>query len=431
MLGGLTEGVIKMPSLDRSYPALIFKANRGPLHHGALGIARSLGKLGVPVYAIVEDNFTPVGISRYLTKAFVWKDWPSDREALLDAISAVGKAIDRPTILIPIDDLSAVVSAENAIALGRWFVIPQVLPSIPRRLANKASFYSLCAQLGIPCPRSTFPRSLEDVHEFVEHTTFPIVVKAAEQWRPLNSALNVKVVSTKGALLELYDELDQQHSQIILQEFIPGEHWIYHGYRNAKANVCLSFTGKKLLDYPLGAGSTAVGVSVRNDPLRTLSEKILQAISYSGITDMDWRYDERDGQYKIVDCNPRVGMNFRMFESSAAVDVVRAQHLDLTGQNVALSQMVDNRLFIVESIYALSRIRGSRPAWTNDAVKKYSRSKELAWWSGDDVLPVVSVIIRLVPQTVQRALRQFWIYTRMVLRKGWRRNDVGKQPALP
>jgi predicted ATP-grasp superfamily ATP-dependent carboligase len=146
---------------------------------------------------------------------------------------------------------------------------------------------------------------------------------------------------------------------------------------------------------------------------------------------MDWRYDERDGQYKIVDCNPRVGMNFRMFESSAAVDVVRAQHLDLTGRNIAPSQMVDNRVFIVESIYALSRIRGNRPAWTNDAVKKYSGSRELAWWSGDDVLPVVSVIVRLIPQTVQRALRQFWIYARTLPGKCWRRNDVGKQPALP
>lgn len=418
-----------IPILDTSYPALIFKTGRCPIHHGALGIARSLGRLGVPVYAIVEDSYTPVAVSRYITKAFVWKEWPSDREPILNAISTIGKIIDRPTIMIPIDDLSAVFIAENATALGRWFIIPQVPPNIPRQLANKASFYALCAQLGIPYPRIKAPHCADDVREFVDHTTFPIVVKSAEQWRPLNNAFSVKVIHTKDALFELYDKLDQQHSQTILQEFIPGEHWVYHGYCNVKANLYLSFTGKKLMDYPPGAGSTALGVSLRNEPLRTLSEEILRAISYCGITDMDWRYDERDGQYKIVDCNPRVGMNFRMFESNAAIDVVRAQHLDLAGRYVGQAQMIDNRLFIVESTYALSSMRGGRREWTTEAAQKSSYTKEFAWWNGDDILPVLAVVVRIAPQTVYRALRQFWIHAIRLLRKFWRRNDVAKQPS--
>ena len=49
---------------------------------------------------------------------------------------------------------------------------------------------------------------------------------------------------------------------------------------------------------------------------------------------MDWRRDERDGKYKILDCNPRVGQNFRMFENAAEIDVVRAQHLDLSGRPI-------------------------------------------------------------------------------------------------
>ena len=65
-----------LPSLDTTYPVLILKASRGIIHHGAVGIARTLGRLGVPVYAVVEDSFTPLATSRYLTKAFVWKSWP-------------------------------------------------------------------------------------------------------------------------------------------------------------------------------------------------------------------------------------------------------------------------------------------------------------------------------------------------------------------
>lgn len=107
-----------LPSYDTRFPALIFKASQGTIHHGAVGIARSLGRVGVPVYAIVEDQYTPLAVSRYVKNFFVWKRWPADREAFLKAMSAIGKSIGRATVLFPIDDLSAILVAENARALS-------------------------------------------------------------------------------------------------------------------------------------------------------------------------------------------------------------------------------------------------------------------------------------------------------------------------
>jgi hypothetical protein len=121
---------------------------------------------------------------------------------------------------------------------------------------------------------------------------------------------------------------------------------------------------------------------------------------------MDWRQDERDGQYKIMDCNPRVGMNFRMFESTAGIDVVRAQHLDLTGRCIDDSKMIEDRLLIVESFYLLSSIRGGRRALTRrSGSDPLPRSGELAWWSRDDKLPFFSVSPRFLFQTIRRTLQ--------------------------
>jgi D-aspartate ligase len=114
-------------------------------------------------------------------------------------------------------------------------------------------------------------------------------------------------------------------------------------------NVYVTFTGRKLRGYPADAGSTALGVSLGNETLRCQCERFLKAVAYSGITDIDWRKDARDGQYKILDCNPRVGQNFRMFENGAAIDVVPAQHLDLTGRFIDRASMIDGRLFTVET----------------------------------------------------------------------------------
>jgi hypothetical protein len=64
--------------------------------------------------------------------------------------------------------------------------------------------------------------------------------------------------------------------------------------------------------------------------------------------DLDYRLDLRDGEYKLLDFNPRVGAQFRVFEDEAAVDVVRALHLDLTGWPVCRRPQAEGRVFIVE-----------------------------------------------------------------------------------
>ena len=400
-----------LPRLDTTYPALLFKASRDPIHHGAVGIARTLGRLGVPVYAVVEDSCTPLATCRYLTKAFVWKSWPSDHETFLHAISTIGEIIGHRTILIPMDDLSAIFVAENAVALSRWFLFPQLPRNLPRQLANKASFHSLCGRIGVPCPRTVVPHCADDVREFIKQTAFPVVLKAAEQWQLLNDRYNVKLIPTREALFEFCERTEfGAHSRMVLQEYIPGEDWIYHGYCDSETNLYVGFTGKKLLDYPPGSGSTALGVSLHNEVLRSQSEKLLRAISYSGISDMDWRQDNRNGQYKILDCNPRVGMNFRMFENSAAIDVVRAQHLNLTGHSIDSPKMIEGRLFTVESFYLLSSVRGGRRCvLASEADRCRLRgSRELAWWSRDDRLPFLVMSVRLLLRIIKRTFRRAW-----------------------
>jgi D-aspartate ligase len=392
------------PILDRTHPALMFKASRGAIHHGALGIARSLGRLGVPVYAVVEDSYTPLVASRYLTKAFVWKSWPDNNQAFLTAMARIRDVINRPTILIPMDDLSAVFVAENATSLNQWFLFPRLQRGLPRQLANKASLYSICTEIGVPFARSIVPHSSDDVREFIDRTSFPIVVKAIEQWRLLKGRYNVKVVQTRQALVEICDQIDStENPQMLLQEYIPGEDWIYHGYCDPTVGLYVSFTGKKLLDYPLGAGSTAIGFSCGNEALCAQSEGFLRAILYSGISDMDWRRDARDGQYKLMDCNPRVGMNFRMFENAAGVDVIRAEHLNLTGRNIDCAKMIEGRSFVVESFYILSSIRSGSARG-----RSTHGSRELAWWSGDDKLPFWVMGVRLMLQTAKRVLGILW-----------------------
>lgn len=393
---------------DLPYPALILKASGHALHHGTLAVVRTLGRLGVPVYAVVADGYTPVGASRYLTKAFMWKSWPRDRSSFLDAMSAIGEFVGRPLVLFPMDDLSAIYSAENAADLARWFVLPAVQPGLPRRLADKIRLHDLCSEIGMPVARVVVPHSIDDIFAFADGSRFPVVVKAAEQWALLDDRFSTKVVSSPSELIGIYKRLGNvENPRSILQEYIEGEDWISHGYCNSEKGIHLIFTGRKLLGYPAAAGSTALGLSVPNEILCRQTESLLKAVAYSGIVDIDWRRDKRDGQYKILDCNPRIGQNFRMFENSAGIDVVRAQYLDLIGRQIDSAPMIAGRLFSVESFCFLALLRGSYRRTSMPDVGAYTPvgCRELAWWNRDDPLPFFVMSARMPISLLQRACR--------------------------
>ncbi len=100
-------------SADHAVPALIVKFGDYPLHHGGVGAVRGLGRLGVPMYAITEDPYTPAASSRCLRRAFVWPTTGTEEpdrlvEGLLRIGKRIGKRIGRPAVLVPTDEEAAV-----------------------------------------------------------------------------------------------------------------------------------------------------------------------------------------------------------------------------------------------------------------------------------------------------------------------------------
>lgn len=181
-------------------PVLILKTGSYAIHHGQLGIIRSLGRLGIPVYTVAEDHLTPAGTSRYLAGKFVWHAGDLPTPQLLEALAKIGQNLDRPTILIPTDDLGAILVAEESATLRQWYVFPDISAGLPRKLANKQMLYALCRQIGVPCPNTQCPTSISDVHEFAVSARFPIVVKPAAGW--LHPKLRVSIVHSEQELVD-------------------------------------------------------------------------------------------------------------------------------------------------------------------------------------------------------------------------------------
>jgi D-aspartate ligase len=405
---------IDPPALDTSVPALALKVGNYPLHHGGLGVVRSLARRGVPVYGVYEERLAPAAVSRYLSGKFVWRSDAEDPDRFLDGMATVGERLGRPTVLVPTDDLGAILISEHAPTLRRWFRFPQPPPGLPQQLASKKGLYELCGRLGVPCPRVSFPLSRRDVEEFAAGATFPVVAKVAEAWLlPADAGLrSTTLLRTPEELLDLYRRLDGGPAgSLLLQEYIPrraGQDWFFHGYADARSECLVSFTGVKLRSYPPYAGATTLGRCQDNEVLRGNAEALVRAISYRGIMDLDYRLDPRDGQFKLLDFNPRVGAQFRVFEDDAAVDVVRALHLDLTGREVRRRPQAQGRVFIVEHLDLLASVRYGRAGdldlrgWLTSL---RGARREPAWFAGDDLAPFLLLCVRFLLRGLRRMLR--------------------------
>jgi predicted ATP-grasp superfamily ATP-dependent carboligase len=395
--------------VDTSVPALIVKFGGYPLHHGGVGAIRTLGRLGVPVYAITEDRFTPAAVSRYLHDRFVWRTTGlEDAEVLVQGLLEIGRRIGRPTMLVPTDDRAAELIAENGVALDSVFLFPRAKDAgLARRLASKRGLQELCTEYGVPSAAAVSPSSLKDIEEFAGTASFPLVVKNRELYqRPGAPAVpSTTVVRNADELLDLA-RLWPEDPGVVLQEYLPRQHaedWIFHAYIGLDAQPNPVFTGVKARSYPPYAGVTSCGYVADNPELAALACDFCVRIGFQGIADLDWRLDRRDGRYKLLDFNPRVGAQFRLFETTAGTDVVRAQHLDLTGRAIPAGEQIPGRKYVVEHLDP--RVWRQYRAGHDTTPPPRAAHTEFAWAARDDVMPVAAVAVRVAGRVVARLAR--------------------------
>ncbi|MGG7573088.1 ATP-grasp domain-containing protein [Streptomyces sirii] len=366
-----------------------------------MGAIRSLGRLGVPMYAVTEDRFTPAAASRYLRGRFVWPTTGREEpDHLVAGLLRIGRRIGRRTVLIPTDEEAAVLIAEHAEALAGSFLFPRVAAYLPRKLASKQGLHELCVAHGVPSPAAAFPASYGEIEAYARQARFPVVAKNREAFvrRRSPAVAGTTRIEGPGQLLDLARGWGPQPS-VILQEYLPreqAEDWIVHGCFGADGAPLALFTGVKVRSWPPHAGMTACAYVVDNPELARASARFIQRIGFTGVADLDWRFDRRDGRYRLLDFNPRMGAQFRLFESTAGVDVVRAQHLYLTGRTVPEGAQRAGRRFVVENVDLPALVAYRRGGSGTAHVPARASGTELAWLAGDDPLPFFTMLARSV-----------------------------------
>ncbi|MDQ1248809.1 MAG: ATP-grasp protein [Actinomycetota bacterium] len=389
-----TESRPAAPPLDTSVPAAVFTVGDHTWDYGVLATVRSLGRLGVPMYALVPAAKMPVLSSRYLTAAVI--EPTTGGESADDLVAAMLRTCDRigrPAVGIAGDDETAVLLAARAADFAGRLLLPAVAPTLPTSLASKSGLATLCDQTGTPTPAWCAPRDWPEVDAFIERAVFPLVLKNPEPFSRLVSP-GVARTTRVADVTELREVLAEWRpgDPLLLQEFIPvecSEDWYAEAVFDDDAEPVVVFTGRKLRAYPVDTGIGTLSEAAPNPALVALVRAFAAKIGYAGVCDMDWRFDHRDATYKLLDFNPRRGAQFRLFQTTSGVDVVRALHLTLTGRPVPPGAQIDGLRHVVglqdQRGYLAQRRAGgaAQPPFTH-------RPVERSWWAGDDPSPALA-----------------------------------------
>ena len=110
--------------IDASTPAVVLKFDPNVMHHGGLGVIRSLGRRRVQVYGVHERRWAPAAHSRYLAGRFFWRPSAAEVDRVLAGLLRLADRIGRPSVLFTTDDAGAIFLAEHGHDLRRWFLFP-------------------------------------------------------------------------------------------------------------------------------------------------------------------------------------------------------------------------------------------------------------------------------------------------------------------
>jgi predicted ATP-grasp superfamily ATP-dependent carboligase len=117
-------------------------------------------------------------------------------------------------------------------------------------------------------------------------------------------------VDDRRALLAKYDEARAlvDPEIIVLQEFIPGAGEAQFSYAAlwGPQGPVASLVARRARQYPVQFGYNSTFVETVDRPeVELLAVRLLQAIDYTGLVEVEFKYDSRDGRYKLLDINAR------------------------------------------------------------------------------------------------------------------------------
>ena len=289
----------------------------------ALSVARSLFQAGVEVYALNYPN-SRVCYSRACRRIRLKgiNPGPEAWEAFL-----LGQESDhlRGAIILTCSDEAIEILIRSGERLRDKFIIEETSGEVRACLLDKLSTYEKAREAAVPVPGFWSVSSLSDLDRVKGQLRFPLIVKPrlSHKFQRIWPKRKYFRADNFDQLYAIFPELVNNDIAVLLMEFIPGGDELgcsYYAYMIDGGVPLVDFTKRSIRRYPPNMGNEVFGVTDWIPEVRDLGLKFFRHVGFTGVGQIEFKRDERDGKLKIIESNGRF---------TAANGVLTASCMDL------------------------------------------------------------------------------------------------------
>jgi predicted ATP-grasp superfamily ATP-dependent carboligase len=389
--------------MGRRLPALILGS-----HIAALGVLRTLRRRDISSQVLDATSDIIIRSRWYRPAARTLAETP-DPDVLAAHLRSLPLA---GAVLIACSDVwtQAVAGLPDDVR-GRFRAsVPP--PAAVAKFVDKAAFAGLVAELDISRPRTTIVRSVADLADVPDEDL------RAGFLKPIDSGLYHRHYGTKGAFVASRAEAEAAVEEaashgitFLLQEWIPGNMSstiLLDGFVDREGRVAAMLARRRVRMDPPRISNTTVDVTI---PLADAGDapsearRLLAAVDYRGIFNVEFKFDSRDGRFKIIELNPRPFWLIAHI-ATAGVDLPWLAWLDaqdLPVPTVDGYEVGRYGMYEVPEIAALARAWLARHRPEGPVIAPWLRGDHTLLWAADP-LPGVFDLARAVRRRASRLL---------------------------
>lgn len=274
-----------------------------------LGLARSLGRAGIPVVVLAHDDHLLALFSRYVRRRWVW-DGADEAERVRFLLHLATRESLQDWVLFPTDDEAVTLVARHHEVLGGYFRLTVPPWDRLRWAVDKRLLHQLGLRLGVDQPWTYLPRRRDEL--LTLECPYPVIVKPARRER-FNRLTADKAwrVDDRPTLLARFDDACalMDADTLLIQELIPGGSDSQFSYSAfcVDGRPVATVLARRTRQHPMDFGRSSTYVeTVDEEALVEPSVRLLGALEFTGMVEIEYKRDARDGRYKVLDVNPRV-----------------------------------------------------------------------------------------------------------------------------
>jgi predicted ATP-grasp superfamily ATP-dependent carboligase len=192
--------------------------------------------------------------------------------------------------------------------LERHFLVDCADWTVAERFIDKRYTYDVAAEIGLALPRTVVPKDEDEVRALGAEVMFPCLVKPREShlWAARFGG-KYDLVDSADEMLASYERASDAGLEVVIQELILGRDRNgvnYNTYR-AEGAVLAECTARKIRQGPPRSGLPRVVLSARVDDVVEPARRLLDALELDGFACVEFRRDDRDGAFKLLEVNGR------------------------------------------------------------------------------------------------------------------------------